>query len=583
MKLPLPMLEKLIELPSQDVQEIRRLLDDTGLEVKDVLNDGGRVIYNIETLANRGDTVSVLGIARELSARLLTAVKVPTVAGELPARKASLNVSITTEKCLRYGLLEMTLPKPFPLRSDVAQALGLKDSEHPAIVDLLNYVQVEIGQPMHAFDREKLDGEIIVALAEREEEVAALDGKSYRVPAGALVIRDRKKIVAIAGVIGCANSMVTAATTKIAVESACFDPVTVRVAARKMGISTDASYAFERGSDPEAPMFALRRLAFLAGAGGAMAKDSNGAHVMGLTYVESSALEKRRVAFSLGLIRREMNLPRLAETEVTGRLKNLGFQIETVAAPGDDAKKKKEPEYRALVPSWRIWDIRNPEDIVEEFARAHGLNNVKLELPPLDYQIPPRHPYELFTEKVEAALHGNGFVEIASRSFTNAADLAILEALSPGVAGRHVTIKNAIESNYSHLRMTALLHFARLAEFNHRKGVQSVKIYEFSRRFWTPDDRERKKMLYDFERNMLSIGLSGRWNEHEWRAGESAEELLARLKGVAEGMLAALGLKAAITDSDFAWLHPGKRAAFQCGRETVGVFPSAFSGWCIPR
>lgn len=271
MKLHVRMLEKLIELPECSVEnahqsQLRQMLDDLGLEVKGVEATPERgVIYTLETLANRGDHLHVVGIAREISARTLAQITMPTIASQLSDRKASVQVRRVTDKCSRYAILEMSLPTPMLLRNDVASFTEEPGKRH-AIVDLLNYVQLECGQPMHAFDSEKVEGEIVIELSTKPEQIEALDGKSYTAPEGSILIKDRKKILAVAGVIGCANSMVGDQTRKVFIEAAVFDPISVRKTARAMGLSTEASYAFERGCDSEGIMHALKRLAYLAGA-----------------------------------------------------------------------------------------------------------------------------------------------------------------------------------------------------------------------------------------------------------------------------------------------------------------------------
>lgn len=193
MKLHVRLLEKWMEIPeclpeTASRSQLRHTLDDIGLEVKsvDVSAEKG-VIFTIETLANRGDHLYVYGVARELAARTLAQIKLPTLAAKLSDRKASVPVRRVTEKCPRYALLEMSLPSDMPLRNDVA-AFTEEPGKHHAIVDILNYVQMEFGQPMHAFDADKIDGEVIIDLATKVEEIEALDGKTYKVPEGSILI-----------------------------------------------------------------------------------------------------------------------------------------------------------------------------------------------------------------------------------------------------------------------------------------------------------------------------------------------------------------------------------------------------------
>lgn len=560
MKLHLTMLEKLIELPSKDPKEIRHLLDDTGLEVKGVEGDGLATVYNIETLANRGDTLCAVGMARDLSARLLTGLKLPAVAAAIEDRKASVAVKRNTAKCLRYALLELVLPKGMELRSDITAIMGALPPDRHAIVEVLNYIGLELGQPMHAFDKEKVEGEIVVEDLDSAQEIVALDGKTYRVPAGSVVIRDRKKILAVAGVIGCQNSMVTPETSRVLVESATFDPVAIRLTRRAMNISTDASYAFERGADVDAVRFALQRLVYLTvGAAGAV-KDASSAQVVGLTYIEGEPAERRKIQYSITNFRQHLNSPRLAEAEVNTRLKHLGFVIEAGTEP---------LQFKATVPSWRLWDVRNPEDLVEEFVRVHGLNKVKLQLPPLDYEAPELDPTEQFLELVEPALHGYGFCEVITKGFTSSDDVRLLSEIDPASAQAYIGMKNSLESGYSHLKQSNILHLARVCENNLRRGVEAIKIYEFGRIF----SREpRGEARYEFERDLLTLAATGRWMDTQWRKGEDLNQVLFFFKGALEAVMAALGAELAVAPSTHPFLHPGMQGALKVGRTTVGVF-----------
>ncbi len=561
MKLHLEILEKIIELPSKDLQETRQLLDDLGLEVKGIEGEGSRTVFTIETLANRGDHIYALGIAREISARLLTPIKHPTLASSLGERRASVPLHIATDKCLRYGLLEMQLPRDMKLRSDVASVLGNPDSSRHPIVHLLNYVLLELGQPMHAFDKAKIEGEIVVSTLEKGEEIRALDGKNYKVPPGSIVIRDAKKIVAVAGVIGCENSMVTPSTTGVLIESALFDPVSVRKTARAMGISTDASYAFERGCDIEAITTGLKRVVYLT-AGGA----GEGAHAAGFTLIEGRATEKRKIGLSLEKIRTQMNLPRLPEPEVLARLKNLGYVLETHP---QEKPSEKDRAYSVTVPSWRLFEVHNEEDLVEDFARSHGLNKVKLELPPLDPEVPEANGLEELIKKIEPALHGSGFFEVITKSLYSAEEVGILSSRDASLHDKHVTIKNALEKNNSHLKVTNCISLARLAESNHRQGVLSCKMYELGRLFSLQQGENSK---YQYERDVLSLGVSGRWFVNEWRSPENLEELLFHFKGALDGIFSALGVSAAVIRSKDPLLHPGYQGKLKVGRTECGMF-----------
>lgn len=574
MKLRYSLLQRFIELPECDPKQagnspLRHLLDDLGLEVKSTdENSDGSPIFTIETLANRGDHLYALGIAREISARLLNRVTYPAMASSLPEKKCAVPIKRATEKCHRYGLLEMVVPHPMPLRSDVSSVLGADCGKHHAIVDLLNYIQAEMGQPMHAFDQEKVEGEIIIDLATQVEQIEALDGKSYKVPAGSILIRDKKKIIAVAGIIGCSNSMVTENTKKVLIEAALFDPVSVRIAARGMGISTDASYAFERGVDPEGIVPAFKRLVQLAAGSAGAVGGGDAAHVVGYSMSDGPAFERRKTAIRLSRLRKEFNLPRLDEVEITARLKNLGYGVEV--APVD----KSDKEFHCSVPSWRIWDIANADDLVEDVVRSMSFDRVKLQLPDLDYEAPHENPLERFTKTARPILVGNGFSEVITKGFYSHADVTLLEKRKAGSEEKHMRIKNAIEAHNSHMKITNVIHLARLLESNRRAGVETCKVFEQGRLFTNEasPSEEGGSLKYDFEREVLTFAMYGRWYEREWRSPEAIEEKVPLFRGVIDGLARSFGRDLSVGKSDSPYLHPGVQGSIKFGRSVCGEF-----------
>ncbi len=576
MKFHVRMIEKLLELPECPIESagtsaLRHTLDDMGLEVKGVeANSDAGVVFTIETLANRGDHLYAIGVARELSARTLTQISLPPVAGSLGDRKSSVLVRRVTEKCSRYALLEMSLPSLMPLRNDVAVYTEEPGKRH-AIVDLLNYVQLEFGQPMHAFDASKIDGEIVIDCATKVETIEALDGKTYQIPEGSILIRDRKKILAIAGVIGCANSMVSSETTKVCIEAAVFDPVSVRKTARAMGLSTDASYAFERGVDPEGIVSALKRLVYLAAGSAGAAKDTSGAHVIGYTYLEATPPEKRRVRVMLSYFKKQLHLPRLEELEVVTRFKNLGYGVEVTSVG-------KDRELTLLVPSWRLYDVAGIDDVLEDIARSVGLNRVRQELPTLQYEVPARNPLELIQQTVRPALRGAGFVEVITRGFYSAAEVALLESLAKGVAAKHVAVKNSLEASNSHMKYSNIVSLSRILSANLKRGVVAPKVYDYTRVFAVPDSavsdepRQRELLEYNYEHDVLTLASAGRWSDSEWRKGESLETHVRLFKGVLAQVVKSLGAVFSVGKSEDPFLHPGMQASIKMGRNVVGGF-----------
>lgn len=576
MKLHVRLLEKFMELPPYTVEgagtsELRRTLDDIGLEVKNVEADSETgVVFTIETLANRGDHLSVLGVARELSARTLAHIKLPAVSAELSDRKASVAVRRNTDLCPRYGLLELSIPQSMEVRNDLAAFIEEPGKRH-AVVDVLNYVQMEYGHPMHAFDARKIEGDIHIDCLRDAEEIEALDGKHYLVPQGALVIRDSKKTIAVAGVIGCANSMVTEETVKVYIEAAVFDPVSVRKTARAMGIATEASHAFERGVDIDGFVSALKRVVYLVGGSAGTAKDTAGAHVVGYTYSSSGPTEERSITVSLQYIRKYLNLAKLDEVEIVTRYKNLGYSVEIVAVG-------KDKEFILVVPSWRLHDVYSVDDVVEDIARSISLNRIKQELPALDPTAQEPHVLETISQRVRPALRGSGFVEVISKGFYSASEVAVLTQLDAGVENRHVALQNSLEASNSHMKYTNVIHMGRILASNLKRGVLAPKIFDFTRLFGMPEEaldespRVRDVLDYDFERDVLTLASAGRWSEGQWKRPESLEEHARYFKGVIAMLVKSVGGDFSTSKSECAFLHPGMQASIKMGRNIVGFF-----------
>ncbi|MGI6525711.1 MAG: phenylalanine--tRNA ligase subunit beta [Bdellovibrionota bacterium] len=557
MNIKISLLERLIELPTHDAQELRQIFDDLGLEVKGVTGEGSTLEFNIETLAHRGDHLSAIGMAREFSGRYLSAIKQPLVCQQLNDSKPSFLVKKLTDKCLRYALMEMHLPQNMKVRDDVARIMGERTDDRPAIVDLLNYIQLEIGQPMHAFDKDKIEGEVSVVLSDAPEEIEALDGKTYTVPAGSILIRDRKKTIAVAGVIGCANSMSSKSTTRVLIESATFDPVAVRMTARGMGLSTDASFLYERGADPETVLTALKRLVYLTS--GTSANES--AQTLGFNYIADKEKEPKKLKLKIADVRKAVNLPRLNAAEIVTRLKCLGYSVETIS---------QDKEYTVTVPSWRRWNVAYESAVVEDFVRAYGLNRVKLDLPTATCDYVEKNVHDEFLSAIEPVLLGSGFNEVITKAYYSGDEAALIEAFDPKLAADHILLKNACDKAYSHLKVSNVINLANLLERNHRQGLSSCKVFEMGRVFNL--EKNPKGASYEHERDVLSLAVSGRWFVRDWRKPETIQEMIKLFGGVIAEIAAALGGKFSVKECSNPLLHPGRRAALYMGRTMCGFY-----------
>lgn len=573
MKLHLSLLKKFVDIPLTGVAEIKELLDDLGLEVKsfEELPQLGDVVFNLELLANRGDHHGVLGMAREIASRNLSAVKMPSIATIEGGRSVSLPLRVVTPLCLKYALLEMEIPEAMLLRPEIEATL-LSAPKHP-IVDTLNFVQYELGQPLHAFDRDKISGEVKVDVLSATQCFEALDGVTYQVPEGSIVILDGKGIIAVAGVIGSKGSAVSSETRRVLLESACFDPVAVRKTSRAMGISTDASKVFERGSDIEGVNIALRRVIYLlSGAGGAVKGDA--CQVVGLTEGAVKSLSERIIDVSLGAIREAVNSPRLPELEVEMRLKALGFlSVEPV----------KAPRFRVKVPTWRLWDIQDEQDIIEEFVRSYGLSRIKLKPFLIDPELHDEPVVVTVAQKVAPLLRCCGFNEVITKSFYSESTAGLLSQGGVNL-NSHVRLKNSLERNNSALRVSLLPSLLEVAADNQAQTVETIKVYEFGRVYERHEGKTR-------ETEFISFLWTGNWNSQLKEEKLSEGMRYRHGRGLVAQILSNFGIEDASFDLASSGLfHPKIQARVQVGRKEIGIvgivhpaFATSFKvrGWVL--
>lgn len=548
MKIYLSLLKKFIDLPIEDINELRDVFNDLGLEVEDIIEENKETCFNLETLAHRGDHLYALGIAREFSARYLIPVKPLEVVSSWNTCDLPLEVDVQTKLCFRYALLETTLPKEKKLPKEITKYLP---EDLPFAVAILNYVSLELGQPMHAFDKDKIEGNIKVVLSDKEEEVETIGGKIIKVPPESILIKDSKKTIAVAGVIGCVNSMVTEQTKEILIESATFDQVSIRKTARKMGISTDASYAFERGCDPEATLLALKRVVAL------LEKFSGRASKYPLFYVQKKESNPPTFNFTLDRLCKFLSLPDLRAKEIEERLEFLGYTVEF---------NKQNKEFKVTPPSWRFWNIQTVEAVIEDFVRVYGLNRLPLTLPPLSYEMPALFVNETLLQKMEKALLGNGFFEVVTKSYYSQEMVNYISELDPLAKAKHILLKNALESSI--MKTTNIIHMAKLADYNFKKGMKVFKAYEFGRVF----SQHPMVGQYQYEQDVLTLAASGRWYDYEWKKPESREEIFFLFKGVLSSICQALGGQLEITESNVPLLHPMCQANVFINGMQVGFF-----------
>lgn len=454
---------------------MRLALDMAGIEVKSL--DPASEVLSVELLANRGDHRSYEGIVREAAALLrplganpVDALDVPLSDDHAWRNDERLLGEADPSLCLAYELLAFRLPGRFDPQWDadivhLHELTGGDSDDHP-VVAATNIVTAEIGQPLHAFDADTIEGPIRVRPSRAGEQILLLNHESATTLDGGIpVIADDAKVLAIAGVLGGQESSVTDATTSFLIESACFAPVEVRRGAQRLRVSTLASQRFERGGDPTAPRRGLRRLAALLERGGLGPSD----HAVAVAarfedapfVIPFGAADANRLLASA-----------LSEEDVVEYLRWYGF-----ARDGDGFR----------VPPWRRWDVREQADLIEEVAQAITYDNLPTAAPIIDSGALPT-PEDELKDGVDEALSATGFIEVFGETFHDEAAAALLRGRRPSLDGdadpEHVRLVNSVDPRHGLLRRSAMVTAADIIRQNVHEGITSGRLYEWARVFW---------------------------------------------------------------------------------------------------
>jgi phenylalanyl-tRNA synthetase beta chain len=545
-----------VEMP-ESARAARELLDDVGIEVKTVETTEYGTVFNVELLANRGDHYCYEGIAREVSGRTGGKLRYPRVK-KLDAQPADASrVRIESPLCLVYTLTELTAPDGTipPLPSDVLRPMlaGDMHSTLPA-VDATNLTNLDLGQPTHAFDADKIDGAVTVRLSKKGEKAWLLfTPEAIEVPEGTLVIADDTKILGIAGVIGCEDSAVRAETRRILLESACFDPVAVRIAARQLNQTTDAAARFMRGGDPTLPLAGAGRVAQLL--------EEHSGYRTGTTWT-AGAWENpmRTIDVHVGPMRRAIGVD-MSGAEMVNRLTRYGFAC---TLPENET-------FTVTVPPHRLWDVFFEADLEEELLKSVGYNETAVTLPHVTMGALPSHQ-ENVVARVSEVLVAEGFYEIFTDSFygrgmRDRLGLAEGDALWP-----HVETQNSIEKNYSLLRNNTVGQALDALVTNLNLKTAGVKMYEWARVF-LPDASAENGVCR--EQALLWALANGRDRGPFWGdKGRAADAIY--VKGILEQLRLELRIDLQIVAADghrlHRFFHPGRCAGIAVGGRLAGIF-----------
>jgi phenylalanyl-tRNA synthetase beta chain len=559
-----------------DVDTVAREIGLRGFEVAGI-EHGREPVIDFEITANRPDCLSHIGLAREASAIWGLRLRMPEMAG-FEIRDAGSGIkdagsgmrdsgSAILDQGLRIrdsGALQVDLEAPDLCPRYCAQVFEVKIAPSPAwlrdrleaagvrpinnVVDVTNYVMLEIGQPMHAFDLTRLAlNRIVVRRAAAKESIRTLDGIDRTLADDMLVIADAERAVAIGGVMGGANSEIASTTTSIALESAYFEPASVRRTSRRLGLKTEASIRFERGGDIETPPLGIARAAELfvrIGAGVPAAPPID--RYPAPRQPKEVVLRSSRIARLLGQPVPPGDVPRYLEA--------LGFGVR--------AGKELDGEWTVTVPSFRV-DVAREEDLIEEVGRHYGFDRLPVRFPALATHQPPPDPRIARDRLVRLALTSAGFSE--SLTFAFIEEAAARPFCEPGV--EPVAIANPLSEKFAVLRPSVLAGLIDGCVHNRRRGRKDVRLFETGSRF-TPAGEGR------------SAGLAwcGAASEPHWSEPARGVDFF-DVKGVVELMCAAFGVNTLeFAASDASYLVRGRAADVRTGGVLLGL-----AGQLAPR
>ncbi|MDR6542419.1 phenylalanyl-tRNA synthetase beta chain [Acinetobacter bereziniae] len=528
------------------IDGLLELPDDApvGVNIREYLNLDDHVI-DISITPNRGDCFSIRGVAREIGVinqLPVTAPEITEVAATIADQK---QVHVSTDGCPRYlGRVIKNVNTKAATPEWMEQALARSGiRQHSILVDITNYVLMELGQPLHAFDGGQVQGSVHVRQATANEKLVLLNEQEIELTEDVMVIADDAKALAIAGIMGGLSSSVTDATTEIFLESAFFVPLHIAGRARRYGLHTDASQRYERGVDFELPMIAMHRASQLI-------QSLAGGEFGPITVAERTALLPKREAIELTQAQVDQLLGYSVESAfITDALQRLGCVV-TVKAEG---------EWTVVPPSHR-YDMAIYQDLIEEVARIHGYDNIQISLPVIDVKL-AKHQDQFELPQLRQTLVTLGYQEAISFSF---ADLKLEKQLNSQV--NPLALANPISSDLAVMRSTLLSSLIPCVQYNINRQQSRVRFFELGLRF----DYQNAQTIDDLNQiPTLAMIAVGSKHAESWHGKAQAMDFF-DFKGEVEEVLAAGRVQVEYVRSEREWLHPGQSAEILIDGKSVG-------------
>jgi phenylalanyl-tRNA synthetase beta chain len=524
-----------------------------GQDLTDAL-DLRDVVLDIAITPNRSDCLSVIGVAREIAALTGKKLRAPEIILQEDDEDINGITSVQildADLCPRYTARIVkniaVRPSPFWMRRRL-ESVGLRAINN--VVDVTNFVMLEWGQPLHAFDFRFLEeGRIVVRRSRQGETFVSLDEKERTLKSDTLMICDGVKPVAIGGIMGGLNSEVKADTRMVLLESAYFDPVSIRKSSRWLSMSTDAAFRFERGIDPDGVVRALNRAAQL------IADFSGGTVCRGYIDQYPRKVESpRNIPLRISRVR-DMLGKDIVPSEAVQILESL----EMTVSKGDDL------HYRVTPPTFRV-DISREIDLIEEIARLHGYDRIPVTQPAISIPSMEQDRRKILEERIRTLLNGYGYSEVITYSFIPATAVDDL-GLPAGDARRTiVTIRNPLTEEQSVMRTTMIYSLLDTMRKNANAGCFDLKLFEIGRTYLA-----RQAGMLPVEKNRIGGLLTGARYDHCWHYSGIAADFF-DLKGCLEGLFEHMKVASVKFRPDLQepFLHPGRSCGIMIGEDVIG-------------
>ena len=506
---------------------------------------GKDAIIDLDITPNRGDCFSILGVAREVAILNNVKLKFPKIQSVASTIDSPTKISVCSHGPKYVGRYIQDVD--LSLKTSGLIAERLETSDHRLIdpvVDVTNYILLELGQPLHAFDHDKLVGDIHVRFAKESEKLTLLDESKVTLNKDCLVIADREGPIAFAGIMGGLDSSVTNNTKSIYLEGAFFKPEVIRGRARRFGLQTDASMRFERGVDFNIQELAIERASKLL-------SNTVGGRFGPLQVVtEKKSLPKQnKVSVNISSTNKVLGAS-LSKTKVKNYLTGLGLSPQV-----------NKETIKTLVPSWR-YDLSIEADLIEEVARLEGYNKLPTEsLRPLT-----KKKTTSSSQKVSSFLVSQGYSEVITYSFIDEQDASLLDAQK-----NHLTVSNPISQNMNVMRSSLWPGLINTYINNLNNGEENQKLFEVGSVF--------KKDKKGNVREILQVGglISGKAMTLHWKVKPSALDFY-NLKGDLESLFINFRKEVTFESASSSLLHPGKSAKIKLGSKVIGEMGSVHPG-----